>query len=348
AEDVADEGAADADAGADAVAPASPPPESAEPDADEAAADTADEEAAEEAPRAPYDPVKAPSLPQVKRLVRRGQRQMPTAEGLKKSTTESQSQSLQSALERDKDLEPAKPSPPPVAEKPKGFARASSFGGPQLPMGGFKASGRIGSAMAERLAALQAQASPADDDEPPARAPRDVTSPPPAAQRPALPARAQPEPAASHQPPVAAAAAPPAEWQKRTDDELARLRSDAERARRGEEQVEQLAARLAASEREAQGYKQTAAGLERQVESLTAQLAALAADLAGVQRSVAGLASRGGVSSDEVVAVVRGELKSALDPVSKHRQELQAESARLDKKIDTLRAYVDELVVDEE
>ncbi|KAJ2699810.1 hypothetical protein H4R19_005510, partial [Coemansia spiralis] len=145
------------------------------------------------------------------------------------------------------------------------------------------------------------------------------------------------------------ASAPSAEWQRKTDDELARLRSDADRARRSEEQVEQLAARLAASERDALAHKQTAAGLERQVESLTGQLAALSADLAAVKRSVAGLASSSsGVSADEVVSVVRAELKSALDPVHKHTQELRDESKSLDKKIDGLRAYVNELVVDDE
>ncbi|KAJ2705474.1 hypothetical protein H4R19_005117, partial [Coemansia spiralis] len=187
-EEAAPEGAADADA----LAPEPPQPEDAEPDADD---DEEAEEPAEEAQRAPYDPVKAPSLPQVKRLVRRGPRQMPTAEGLKSSTAESQSQSLQSALERDKDVEPAKPSPPAVADKPKGFVRANSFGGPQLPTGGFKASGRIGSAMATRLAALQAQAAGADEDEPPARAPRDAVSPPPVAPRAEPPVVCRPPPA---------------------------------------------------------------------------------------------------------------------------------------------------------
>ncbi|KAJ1731775.1 hypothetical protein LPJ61_002368 [Coemansia biformis] len=340
--------AADADADADAVAPVPARTADAGSDADEA---SADEDTADVA-RAPYEPVKAPSLPQVKRLVRRGPRQMPTSEGLKSNTSESQSQSLQSALKRDKDLEPAQPppppTPPPVAEKPKGFSRASQFGGPQLPTGGFKASSRVGSAMASRLAALQAQAGGGDEDAPPARAPRDATSPPPVAQKPPLASHAQPEAALAGSQPPPPAAAPAAEWQKKTEDELARLRSDAERARRSEEQVEQVVARLAASERESQAHKQTVASLERQVESLAAQLAALSTDISGIQRSVAGLASSSGVSSSEVASIVRTELRGALDPIHKHNQELQDESKKLDKKIADLRTYVDELVVDEE
>ncbi|KAI9506248.1 hypothetical protein BX070DRAFT_77990 [Coemansia spiralis] len=52
------------------------------------------------------DPVKSPALASAKRLVRRGPRQMPTAEGLKKNSEESQSQSLRAALQNDKSVEP--------------------------------------------------------------------------------------------------------------------------------------------------------------------------------------------------------------------------------------------------
>ncbi|KAJ2015418.1 hypothetical protein GGI06_003313, partial [Coemansia sp. S85] len=117
------------------------------------------------------DPVKSPALAGVKRLVRRAPRQKPTAEGLKKQSEESQSQSLHTALKKDKDLapepepEPVKAAPPVLPEKPRGLARHGQFSGPQLPTGGFKPSGRVGSAMASRLAALQARASGGGADE---------------------------------------------------------------------------------------------------------------------------------------------------------------------------------------
>ncbi|KAJ2783036.1 hypothetical protein H4R18_001937 [Coemansia javaensis] len=316
-------------------------------------------EAAEDQ-RAAYDPVKAPSLTPVKRLVRRGPRQMPTAEALKKSSGESQSRSLHSALQKDKDLDPPTPvdekplSPP--SDKPRGFARYGSFAGPQLPAaGGFTPSGRVGSAMASRLAALQAKAAGGgggggggDDAN---EASEDAPSPPPVARKPSFAPRAQPEPAQAPAAPAAvpAAAAVPAEWQKKIDDELARLRADADRARRSEELAEQLSARLASSEAEARAHKQAAAALERQVESLAAQVASLASGLSGVQRAVGDLSSSSkSVSPAEVAAIVQAELKAALDPIHQHTSATKDDLARLDKKIADLRTYVDELVVEEE
>ncbi|KAJ2846350.1 hypothetical protein GGI22_006273, partial [Coemansia erecta] len=140
-------------------------------DAQAAAGDDLSEEASG---NSALDPVKSPALANVRRLVRRGPRQMPTAEGLKKGSEESQAQSLRSALQKDKLVEPepevevetAKSARPALPEKPRGISgRFGQHGGPQLPSGGFKASGRVGSAMASRLAALQARASGNNEDE---------------------------------------------------------------------------------------------------------------------------------------------------------------------------------------
>ncbi|KAJ2162473.1 hypothetical protein GGF46_000604 [Coemansia sp. RSA 552] len=319
------------------------------------------EEAKADARTPTLDPVKSPALSQVKRLVRRGPRQMPTPEGLRKSSGESQSRSLHSALEKDKDLEPepepTKPTPPPTTEKPKGL-RHGSYNGPQLPVGGFKASGRVGSAMAERLAALQARASRgADEEESPNRvtSPPNVTSPPPppASKKPSFTSRAA-APEASPTPPGAAPAANGGgvsvslEWKRKIEDEQQQLRSMSDQARRSNEQVEQLATRLEASERENQAHKQTISGLERQIESLVSQLASLKTDISQVQRSVSDMGDSKGVSANEVSTILRSELQTALDPVHKQNQELRDDSKRLDKKIDDLRSYVDELVVEEE
>ncbi|KAJ2356662.1 hypothetical protein GGF43_001928 [Coemansia sp. RSA 2618] len=301
-----------------------------------------------------YDPIRSPALPQVKRLVRRGPRQMPTAEGLKKGSGESQAQTLRTALQNDKDAEPEpespKPAPPPVSEKPKG-PRFGPFSGPQLPTGGFKASGRVGSAMASRLAALQARAVGGEEEEEPARAmptrsTPDATSPPPppVARKPSFSPRASVEQhVESTQPPAVSA-----EWQKKVEDEQSQLRSEIERARKSGEQVEQLAARLASSERENQAHKQTISGLERRIETLVSQMAALKSDISGIQRSVSGLESNKGVSANEVTTILRGELQGALEPLHKQNQEHKDDSKKLDKKIAELRAYVDELVVEEE
>ncbi|KAJ1836754.1 hypothetical protein LPJ63_000074 [Coemansia sp. RSA 2711] len=341
--------------------------EVAQPEGAPVEAPSVEEQADDTKVKAAYDPVRSPALPQVKRLVRRGPRQMPTAEGLKKCSGESQSQSLSSALRSDKDVEPepepeaARPAPPSAAEKPKG-SRFGAFGGPQLPTGGFKASGRVGSAMASRLAALQARATGGgEEDEEPARGiparstPPEITSPPPppVSKKPSFSPRAAAEPHVAPVPlsaatPTAASAAVPAEWQKKIEDEQSQLRSEVDRARKGSEQVEQLAARLATSERENQAHKQTISGLEQQVEALVSQLAALKSDISGIQRSVAGLESNKGVSASEVTTILRGELQGALDPLHKQNQELQDGSKKLDKKIDDLRTYVDELVVEEE
>ncbi|KAJ2814751.1 hypothetical protein FBU31_007177, partial [Coemansia sp. 'formosensis'] len=274
------------------------------------------------------DPVKSPALAGVKRLVRRAPRQKPTAEGLKKQSEESQSQSLHSALKKDKDLapepehEPARAAPPVLPEKPKGLARHGQFSGPQLPTGGFKASGRVASGMASRLAALQARASGGGADEDASEdnnAPLPVVAPSssralPSAVR-APPAEIVPSPQASKkpasfnartEPPTAVAAVSP-EWQQQIEAEQARLRGDVDAAKRANvdaakrasEQVDQLASQLAASERENMAHKQTISGLERQIESLAAQLAALQSNLSGIQRSVATLESNKGVSASE-------------------------------------------------
>ncbi|KAJ1751699.1 hypothetical protein LPJ79_001863 [Coemansia sp. RSA 1821] len=323
-----------------------------------AAAEAAVEEQTEEPKtQSPaLDPVRSPSLPQVKRLVRRGPRQMPTAEGLKKSSSESQSQSLSTALRNDKDIEPepVKPTPPPVSEKPKPASRYGAFSGPQLPTGGFKASGRIGSAMASRLAALQAQTSgnSADSEgttsDPPRNVstravPNDIVSPPPppVAKKPSFSPRTQPDSDGTAKPVSA-------EWQKKIEDEQQQLRSEVDRVRKSSEQVEQLSTRLAASERENQEHKQTISKLEQRVDKLVSQLAALQSDLSGIQRSVGAMESNKGVSAGEVSNILRDQLQQALEPIHKHNQELKDGSTKLNKKIDDLRSYVDELVVEEE
>ncbi|PIA16726.1 hypothetical protein COEREDRAFT_102113 [Coemansia reversa NRRL 1564] len=342
------------------------------------ASELAEDEANAAAKASAYDPIKTPALPQVKRLVRRGPRQMPTAEGLKMSSGESQAQALHGALQKDKDLEPesepevTKPVPPPTAEKPKGLSRHGPYGGPQLPTGGFRASGRIGSAMASRLAALQARANGAEDGDeessspsqnaprsadsmsPPHNAPRSVdpTSPPqpPFSKKPSFSPRAQTD--AYTKPPSSApgsaAAAVSSEWQKRVEDDQALLRKEVSEAKRNGEQVIQLSARLEASERENQAHKQTISSLERQIETLVSQLSSLRTDISGIQQSVAANSSAKGLSSDEVSTIIRSELKSALEPINRQSQELRGESKNLDKKIADLRHYVDELVVEEE
>ncbi|KAJ2001828.1 hypothetical protein GGI04_003590 [Coemansia thaxteri] len=315
------------------------------------------------------DPVKSPALAGVKRLVRRAPRQKPTAEGLKKNSEDSQSQSLHSALKKDRELAAPeaeatpRAAPPALPEKPRGLARHGQFSGPQLPTGGFKATGRIGSAMASRLAALQARASGAaeddgaadDNDAPSARAaapalsarsppPQPDAAPSPVVKRPSFNVRT----AAAAAEPGAATAAVPQEWQRQIEGEQSRLRSDVDAAKRAGSQVDQLASRLAASEHESQAHKQTISGLERQIESLAAQVAAMASSLTGIQRSVAGLEASKGVTAKEVSAIVQTELKAATQPLQHQSQELWSETKTLHTKISDLRAYVDELVVEEE
>ncbi|KAJ2659633.1 hypothetical protein IW148_004162 [Coemansia sp. RSA 1199] len=312
------------------------------------------EEPEEATVKAPvYDPVRSPALPQVKRLVRRGPRQMPTAEALKKGSGESQAQSLRTALQNDKDVEPEQEPesprtapPPPVSEKPKN-PRFGMFSGPQLPTGGFKATGRVGSAMASRLAALQARTAGGDEEEEPVRSvpsrPSDAASPPPpVARKPSFSPRVHvdSEPAPS--------SAVSVEWQKKIEHEQSQLRDELERARKSSDQVEQLVARLAVSERDNQALKQTVSGLERQIETLVSQMGALQSNISGVQQSVTGLESSKGVSSSEVSVIVKSELQNAMEPLCKLNQERSDESKQLDKKIAELRAYVDELVVEEE
>ncbi|KAJ2893995.1 hypothetical protein IWW38_002709 [Coemansia aciculifera] len=84
------------------------------------------------------------------------------------------------------------------------------------------------------------------------------------------------------------------------------------------------------------------------MESLAAQLSALQSNLSGVQRSVASLESSKGVTANEVTGILRDELKTATQPLHDQGQELRAETSALHKKIADLRAYVDELVVEEE
>ncbi|KAJ2786500.1 hypothetical protein GGI15_001464 [Coemansia interrupta] len=316
------------------------------------------------------DPVKSPALAQGgKRVLRRGPRQKPTAEGLKRGSEESQSQQLKSALQKDKDApmeaepEPVRATPPPPPEKPKGLARhGGPYGGPQLPTGGFKAAGRVGSAMASRLAALQARASGNADEEDAeessgaaaAPAPRSTSSWSPPPQSSADPAPVAKKPlftARSSVSPVAPAAAPSvsSEWQKQVDDEHARLRSDLDRLQRtSSQQTEQLTAKLAASERENQAHRQTIAALDGQVQTATAQLAALKDELAKVHQAVASVGQQKQLGAGDVAEIVRSELKSALAPVSRQNQELADENKKLHKMIADLRAYVDELVVEEE
>ncbi|KAJ2087439.1 hypothetical protein IW138_004977 [Coemansia sp. RSA 986] len=325
------------------------------------------------------DPVKSPALSNVKRLVRRGPRQMPTAEGLKKGSEESQAQSLRSALQKDKSVEPepeaeaeiAKATRPALPEKPRGISgRFSQHGGPQLPSGGFKASGRVGSAMASRLAALQARASGNNDDDEgnsndatpngaadtaspsaaggvrsfgaPKSSPSDATSPPPVGRKPSF------TPRTSHAPESHGSPAISSEWQKQIEEEQTRLRSDINKAKNSSEAVERLESRLSASERENQTHKQTISRLEEHIQALTAQLSTLKTDISGIQRSVAGMSSNKGVTANEVTSILRSELGGALQPLEKQTQSLSKENKALDKKISDLRAYVDELVVDEE
>ncbi|KAJ1902675.1 hypothetical protein LPJ81_003474 [Coemansia sp. IMI 209127] len=323
------------------------------------------------------DPLKSPALASVRRLVRRGPRQMPTAEGLKKGSEESQAQSLRSALQKDKLVEPepevevetAKSARPALPEKPRGISgRFGQHGGPQLPSGGFKASGRVGSAMASRLAALQARASGNnedeannnDDDTAPNGAadtasggvrgfgasntsPVDAKSPPPpVGRKPSFTPRTSQGSEAHVSPTVSS------EWQRQIEEEQTRLRSDINKARQGGDAVERLESRLAASERENQTYKQTIARLEEHIQALTNQMSALKTDISGIQRSVADMGSNKGVSASDVTAILRSELGGALQPLEKQTQSLSKENKALDKKIGELRAYVDELVVDEE
>ncbi|KAJ2882027.1 hypothetical protein H4R27_003705 [Coemansia aciculifera] len=316
------------------------------------------------------DPVKSPALAGVKRLVRRAPRQKPTAEGLKKQSEESQSQSLHSALKKDKDLAPepepeaVRAAPPVLPEKPKGLARHGQFSGPQLPTGGFKPSGRVGSGMASRLAALQARASGGGADEgaaednnaPSPDVPASPYSRPPPSTMRSPPAEAVSSPQASKKPasfnarsePQPAVAAVSPEWQRQIEDEQARLRGDVDAAKRANEHIDQLSSRLAASERENMAHKQTISGLERQIESLVAQFSALQSNLSGIQRSVTTLESNKGVTASEVTSILRDELKTATQPLHEQGQELRAETKLLHKNIADLRAYVDELVVEEE
>ncbi|KAJ1899290.1 hypothetical protein LPJ66_002199 [Kickxella alabastrina] len=317
------------------------------------------------------DPMKSPALSQVKRLVRRGPRQKPTAEGLKKSSEESQSQSLVSALQKDAVLpepepEVEKAAPPALPEKPKGLARSAFGGGMQLPTGGFKATGRVGSAMASRLAALQARASgnSAEDEDEDTSASRRTLSgsrppptdshvsaaigaaPVPVAKKPSFTVRsaATKDAASSAQPPVVSA-----EWKKQVEDEHSRLRSEIDKASRGtEQQIARLEAKLASSEQENQAHKQNISGLERQVEGLLGQLTGVKSELSGIQKSVAEVGAHRGVTKDEVAVILRAELASALAPIKKQNGELVEENRKLHAKIAELRAYVDELVVEEE
>ncbi|KAJ1899397.1 hypothetical protein LPJ66_002140 [Kickxella alabastrina] len=317
------------------------------------------------------DPMKSPALSQVKRLVRRGPRQKPTAEGLKKSSEESQSQSLVSALQKDVVLpepepEVEKAAPPALPEKPKGLARSAFGGGMQLPTGGFKATGRVGSAMASRLAALQARASgnSAEDEDEDTSAGRRTLSgsrPPPTDSHVSAAAGAAPVPvvkkpsftvrsaatndaAPSAQPPVVSI-----EWKKQVEDEHSRLRSDIDKASRGtEQQIARLEAKLASSEQENQAHKQNISGLERQVEGILGQLTGVKSELSGIQKSVAEVGAHRGVTKDEVAEILRAELASALVPIKKQNGELVEENKKLHAKIAELRAYVDELVVEEE
>ncbi|KAJ2740165.1 hypothetical protein GGI20_005952, partial [Coemansia sp. BCRC 34301] len=330
--------------------------------ADEAEAEEqlgADEDAETSSRTSSLDPVKSPALAGgVKRLVRRAPRQKPTAEGLKKQSEESQSQALHSALSRDKDVEPepepepARAAPPVLPEKPKGLARHGQFSGPQLPTGGFKPSGRVGSAMASRLAALQARASGggADDD-----GADEGSAAPPSVPRAAPPSvsRAAPSAASLRSPPeplpqLSKAPSVSAEWQRQIEDEQVRLRSDADAAKRTADHVDRLVERLDASERASNAHLQTIAALERQVEALAAQLATMQSGLSGVQRSVSSLESNRAVTADEVTAIAQAEVKAVTQPLHDQGLELCAETKVLHTKIADLRAYVDELVVEEE
>ncbi|KAJ2481090.1 hypothetical protein EV174_003557 [Coemansia sp. RSA 2320] len=178
-----------------------------------------------------------------------------------------------------------------------------------------------------------------------------IVSPEPAAAAP-LPISRKPSfnvrTAAAAAEPGAATAAVPQEWQRQIEGEQSRLRSDVDAAKRAGSQVDQLASRLAASEHESQAHKQTISGLERQIESLAAQVAAMASSLTGIQRSVAGLEASKGVTAKEVSAIVQTELKAATQPLQHQSQELWSETKTLHTKISDLRAYVDELVVEEE
>ncbi|KAJ2506325.1 hypothetical protein IWW47_001634 [Coemansia sp. RSA 2052] len=352
---------------ADAEVPEEEAQEEAELQADEVDAEEqlgADEDLETSSRTSSLDPVKSPALAGVKRLVRRAPRQKPTAEGLKKQSEESQSQSLHTALKKDKDLapepeaEPVRAAPPVLPEKPKGLARHGQFSGPQLPTGGFKASGRVGSAMASRLAALQARASGGGADEDATEdnsAPQPPPPPPVAASSRAAPAplrspplEAVPSLQASKKPASFGTSNISPEWQRQIEDEQARLRGDVDAAKRANDHVDQLASRLAASERENQTHRQTISALERQMESLAAQLSSLQSNLSGVQRSVASLESSKGVTANEVTTILRDELTAATQPLHDQSKELRAETKVLHKNIVDLRAYVDELVVEEE
>ncbi|KAJ2010478.1 hypothetical protein GGI14_006417 [Coemansia sp. S680] len=138
------------------------------------------------------------------------------------------------------------------------------------------------------------------------------------------------------------------EWQRQIEDEQARLRGDVDAAKRANELVDQLSSRLAVSERENMAHKQTISGLERQIESLVAQFSALQSNISNIQRSVTTLESNKSVTANEVSSILRDELKSATQPLQEQGQELRAETKLLHKNIADLRAYVDELVVEEE
>ncbi|KAJ1956487.1 hypothetical protein EC988_001323, partial [Linderina pennispora] len=288
------------------------------------------EQASPEPKQATLEPIKAPSLPHVKRLVRRAPRQKPTSEGLKKQVEEdSQSKALQSALEKDKDAPveepPVRAVPPPVAEKPKGLGGRSHFGGPQLPTGGFKATGRVGSAMAERLAALQARASGAVSDEPEEqRAPSEARrsfSPP------------QPRAAA----PVVTHAEPSGEWQRQVEEEQRKMRQEAE----------VMAGRLRGTEQELTASKQTVAKLERALEAMTQNLNKVQEEAGQARQALARLEASQ-VSKEDVAMLLKRELQAAVEPLRKQTQELRDDNSKLRDEIKGLKTYIDELVVEEE
>ncbi|KAJ1949765.1 hypothetical protein FBU59_000999 [Linderina macrospora] len=333
-----------------------PATESPEPAA--AAAAEEEEEQPEELPEEPkqpaLDPVKAPSLPHVKRLVRRAPRQKPTSEALKKQVEEdSQSKTLQTALEKDKDApieeSPAKATPPPVAEKPKGLGGRAHFGGPQLPTGGFKATGRVGSAMAERLAALQARASGAmsEESEEPAKSPPSSNE-----NRRSFAAYSPPQPRATTMSPASVTtnieSPSGGEWQRQVEEEQKKLRGDVEKASRAMADVEALAGKLRASEQEQTAQKQTIVALESKLETMARQLSKMQEEAGEARQALARLEANRGVSAEEVTALLKKELQAAVEPLRKQTQDLSNENIKLRDDIKGLKTYIDELVVEEE
>ncbi|KAJ2398410.1 hypothetical protein GGI05_000102 [Coemansia sp. RSA 2603] len=186
--------------------------------------------------------------------------------------------------------------------------------------------------------------------EPPAPRSTASRSPPPAVE----PTPIAKKPSFTSRSTVSSTAPAPAssvssEWQKQVDDEHARLRNDIDRIQRTtDQQTDQLTSRLAASERENQAHRQTIAALEGQVQTATAQLAALKSDLASVQQALVAVGEKKSLGAEDVAAIVRSELESALAPFGRQNRELADENRKLHKMIADLRAYVDELVVEEE